>query len=355
MSTEHTTTPEIEAVQDSLVLTHNTEPIMTTPEPAHLPVLRQLGVALGLLIFVFLTSYTGTVIALLTKPTNEESDIIVSAKLVESSETPHTENPFDSVGIEGEAGFVWDVREQTILFNKNADVSLPLASITKLMTALVAYELLEDGSTIDVTINAIKADGDSGMRDGEVFSLKNITDMVLIASSNDGAMALAEAAGNSIEGAIDPNELFVHAMNIRAEELGLLETHFYNPTGLDISQTEPGAVSSARDVAHLLEYIITNYPSVVNFTTLESARVYAETGEHFDIENTNSIISEIDGLIASKTGYTDLAGGNLVIAFDAGLARPIIVVVLGSTYNGRFSDVLTLANAARAFITTGSE
>jgi D-alanyl-D-alanine carboxypeptidase len=340
----HMTEPE------GLLLGNHLEPILKNTEPAHLPVLRQLGIALGLLLFVFLTSYAGTLFALFSSESSVADDTQVSAKIVEDTPEIATINPFDSVNLIGKAGFVWDVREQKILFNKNADMVLPLASITKLMTALVAYELLEDESTIDITLEAIKADGDSGLTDGEIFSLKNLSDLVLIASSNDGAMALAEAAGDTIEGAVNPDELFVHAMNIRADELGLTETSFKNPTGLDVSPTEPGAVSSARDIAHLLEYIITNYPSITNFTKLDQKRVYAETGEYFDIENTNSIVNDVGNLIASKTGYTDLAGGNLVIAFDAAFNRPIVVVVLGSSYNGRFSDIKALTAASVNFI-----
>jgi D-alanyl-D-alanine carboxypeptidase (penicillin-binding protein 5/6) len=220
------------------------------------------------------------------------------------------------------------------------------------MTALVAYELLEDESKINITIESIKTDGDSGLSDGQVFSLKELTDLVLIASSNDGAMALSAAAGNAVNGSVDPNKLFVHAMNLRAEELGLTNTHFENPTGLDISPTEPGAVSSARDVALLLEYIITTYPSVTSLTTADATRIYNEAGEYYDIENTNEIVDDIDGLIASKTGFTELAGGNLAIAFDAGLNRPIVVVVLGSTYEERFSDVKALSDRARTYIAT---
>jgi D-alanyl-D-alanine carboxypeptidase len=342
--------------EDATVFDGTAEPALDKPQPANLPVLRQLAVAIGLLAFVFLTSYTGTLIALMNNnDTETESDIIVSAKLMESTEHTVGQNPFDAAVIHGKSGFVWDVRNQKILFNKNADEVLPLASITKLMTALVAYELLEDENTVDITIDALKADGDSGFTEGEVFSLKNLTDLVLIASSNDGALALAQAAGKSIDGAIDPNKLFVHAMNVRADELGLSDTHFKNATGLDISPDEPGAVSSARDVAHLVEYIMTHYPNIINFTTKEAKRVYAETGEHFDIENTNKLVDEIDGIIASKTGYTDLAGGNLVIAFDAALNRPLIVVVLGSTYEGRFTDVRSLSDASRAYVTHNAE
>lgn len=348
--TLHEETPHTEEESHGLLLGPHLEPILKNPEPAHLPVLRQLGVALFLLVFVFLTSYAGTLVALMRSDEHDD-DLLVSAKLVESTPPTVSEDPFLDIDIHGKAGFVWDVREQAVLFNKNADEPLPLASITKLMTALVAYELLGDEDVIDITIEAIRADGDSGLHDGETFSLKSLTDMVLIASSNDGAMALAEAGGKSIRGAVDPDALFVHAMNIRARELGLTETEFKNPTGLDVSPNEAGAVSSARDVAHLLEYIIVNYPEIVHMTTFESKRVYTREGDSIEVENTNRVVDEIDGLIASKTGYTDLAGGNLVIAFNAAFDRPIIVVSLGSSFEGRFNDIMMMSDAARTYIT----
>ena len=325
------------------------EPILKNPEPGHIPVLRQLGIALFLLVFAFGTTYVGTIMALMS-PKEVINDVAISAKLAESTATAITKNPFDTVRIEARSAFVWDVREERILFNKNADEVLPLASITKLMTALVAYELLGDESKIDISVDAIRTDGDSGLSDGEVFSLKDLTVMVLISSSNDGAAALAQASANAVNGSVDPNKLFVHAMNLRADELGLTNTKFKNPTGLDISETEAGAVSSARDVAMLLEYIIKTYPTVVSLTTENTARVYNENGAYHDVENTNSYVKSINGLMASKTGYTELAGGNLAVAFDVGLNRPIVVVVLGSSFDGRFADVQSLVNSARSYI-----
>jgi len=326
------------------------EPILTTPEPAHIPVLRQLGVALFLLFFVFTTTYVGTFMALFEPKEESPSEIHVSTTLNTPQSASAFVNPFDDLALTADAAFVWDVREQRVLFNKNGDTQKALASITKLMTALVAYELLEDESKVNITIDAIRTDGDSGLSEGETFSLKDLTDMVLIASSNDGAEALAAAAGSAIEGAVDPDALFVHAMNLRASELGLSSTHFKNASGLDISATEPGAVSSARDVALLMEYLITEYPEVTRLTTIDATRVYNEHGEYHDVENTNPVVLNIPGLLASKTGYTELAGGNLVVAFESGLNRPIVTVVLDSTFDGRFDDTLLLSKRAREFI-----
>lgn len=325
--------------------------IQGTVPSAHIPVIRQLTVALGLLLVVFSTSYVGTLIALVDKDVTSE-DVRVNARLTESVEAHSNRNPFDDAVVTARSAFVWDVKTGRALFNKNADEVLPLASVTKLMTALVAYELLDDDTLVDISVDAIRTDGDSGLSDGETFSLKNLTNMVLVASSNDGAEALGAAAGKSVVAEGKPQDIFVHAMNIRAGQLGLTNTTFYNASGLDITEEKAGAYSTARDISFLMEYIVTNYPDVTALTTVENTYVYNESGEYHEVDNTNAIVNRVEGLIASKTGYTELSGGNLVIAFNVGLNHPIIVVVLGSTFKDRFTDVLLLTKLARSYVAT---
>jgi D-alanyl-D-alanine carboxypeptidase len=139
-------------------------------------------------------------------------------------------------------------------------------------------------------------------------------------------------------------------MNLKAKDLGLTKTHFRNSTGLDLSQTEAGAYGTAMDMALLMEHVITRTPDAIARTTVDTARIKNKQGAYHSAENTNEIVGNIDGLIASKTGSTELAGGNLVIAFDAGLDHPIIVSVLGSTYSGRFDDTLTLVRETQKYL-----
>jgi D-alanyl-D-alanine carboxypeptidase len=136
-------------------------------------------------------------------------------------------------------------------------------------------------------------------------------------------------------------------MNIRAEELGLSSLTFSNTTGLDLPGPRAGGTGNARDVSLLLAYMLEQYPSLLSTSTDQIARVYNSDGGIHTVENTNPITAELPNLLASKTGYTDLAGGNLTIAFDAGFDRPIIVTVLGSSRQGRFTDVATLVAAVR--------
>jgi D-alanyl-D-alanine carboxypeptidase (penicillin-binding protein 5/6) len=248
--------------------------------------------------------------------------------------------------LRAESAYVWDVRGQRALYKKNADETLPLASITKLMTALLAHELIPDDKEILIPLRAIQQEGSSGLSAGEQLDIEELRRLALVSSSNDAAYALAASVGLLL-GQDDPASQFISGMNIRAKELGLSSLNFKNATGLDLSATVPGAVGSARDVSFLMEYIISNYPEIISPTQKSTTRIYNAAGAYHDGNNTNEVALQIPNMIGSKTGYTDLAGGNLTIAFDAGLNRPIIITVLGSTRNERFSDVLNLMEAVQ--------
>lgn len=327
---------------------------VTNQELAHtpFPVMQELMILAGILFLLLGTSYVDEIIAL-AKPQDVEGNVTV-----EETPTPVTTTSnirtepvtFDNVFITAKSAYVWDVNTQRALYKKNADEQLPLASVTKLMTALLAYELLDQGSNVEITMNAIAVDGDSGFIDGEEFTIENLLDITLVKSSNDGAAALAEAGGGTLLETKDGVETFVRAMNIRADDIGLSQTYFNNPTGLDISESRAGAYGSARDMAFLMEYILRNYPSILSSTQSESSLIPNTHGETHIVENTNRTVTNIPGLLGSKTGYTALAGGNLVIAFDAGLNHPIIVSVLGSTHQGRFDDVETLVARTKQYI-----
>lgn len=317
----------------------------------NVPVREQLLILGIIMLLIFGAGYAPTQISKTEEKNTTEDVRTFQAPNADILENPvNTEQLFSDLSIRAEAAYVWDVRAQRALYKKNPDSQLPLASITKLMTALVANELLEQNESIPVTASAILQEGNSGFHDGETFTREDLLNLTLLSSSNDGAFAIAASAGALITSDGDAST-FVEAMNIRAKELGLTQTYFRNPTGLDISETESGAYGSARDVTFLFEHILTEYPGILVATTEQSATIANNNGETHQAENTNPIVDRIPGLIGSKTGYTDLAGGNLAIAFDVAFNRPIIVVVLGSTRSGRFDDVLTLVDRTeQAFI-----
>lgn len=313
------------------------------PAEKRFPVFAQLAI-LGLILVAILgITYAPTFIT--GKKTGGTNKPAEAAPLVIAEETIKTIPTLENINIGAKSAYVYDVRTKRALYSKSPDSVLPLASITKLMTALIAHELVATDKTVIIPKAAVSQSGSSGLSEGERFTTAALSKYAVLASSNDAAYALAGAVGVVIDSSKNPNQTFVKAMNIRATELGLAHLHFLNATGLDISPTEAGAVGTAREVSFLMEYIVGNYPEILKPTTVDSARVYNTDGAYHDAENTNPIINKIPNLLGSKTGYTDLAGGNLTIAFDAGFNRPIIVTVLGSTYDGRFVDVKKLVDA----------
>lgn len=318
-----------------------------------IPIFPQLSVALGILVFVFSVTYIGTS-PKITEKINSD-DFRIEASVPQTPPIKQVPNDsFANTSLIAHSAFVWDVQEQKILYNKNGDAKLPLASITKLMTALVTYELIDPDERIYISPDSLKTEGESGFTDGEEFSMQDLNDLTLISSSNDGAVALSIEAARAASSK-NPEQVFVTAMNLKAKELGLTHTSFQNATGLDIDEKTAGAHGSARDVALLMEHIILEQPETVALTTLSSARISNNDGSYHLINNTNESVNDIQGLIASKTGFTDLAGGNLVVAFNAGLNRPVIVVVLGSSQDGRFTDTLDLIERTRKSLITSTE
>ncbi len=201
------------------------------------------------------------------------------------------------------------------------------------MTALGAKESFPSSLLVKIPKEAVLQEGDEGFIVGEEWPILDLIDAMLISSSNDAAFALASEFNK------DFNEDFVSLMNKKAKELDLAQTYFLNPTGLDLSENMSGAYGSAKDISQLLLYAVKNHSSLMETTRLNIASINSRK-----FKNTDQIINELPGFIAGKTGYSDLAGGNLAIMIDKGYSHPFIIVVLGSTYDGRFTDVKTLYN-----------
>ncbi|MFT5036863.1 MAG: D-alanyl-D-alanine carboxypeptidase (penicillin-binding protein 5/6) [Candidatus Azotimanducaceae bacterium] len=346
MTTPNDTTEELDATEKTSLKQELQDSTDT------LPVKRQLAILAVIMLLIFGNTQIPKALQSIDVDSDEVTASVPDTVVEKPVPKPDTTDYFAEISILAESAYVWDVQGQRALYRKNADEQLPLASVTKLMTALLAHELLQSDSEIPITVSAIKQDGNSGFSDGETFSLKKLLDLTLLSSSNDGAYAIATAVGAELSSDTEhAAETFVQAMNIKAEDLDLSQTYFRNPTGLDISETEGGAYGSARDVAFLMEHILTNYPHILEQTQEQFASIANSQGQEHSFENTNRAIDSLDGLIGSKTGYTELAGGNLVIAFDAAFNRPLIVVVLGSSRNGRFDDVLQLVDATHNTLT----
>ncbi|PIR86437.1 hypothetical protein COU13_00960 [Candidatus Kaiserbacteria bacterium CG10_big_fil_rev_8_21_14_0_10_43_70] len=262
-------------------------------------------------------------------------------------------NYFSNVQLIASAAIVYDVEKKEVLFHKNAGKQLPLASVTKLMLVSVADEVLDPDTPVTITERSLSREGDSGLFENEIWRAQDLMDFTLIESSNDGAEALSEASEIRIRAKYlnaPTNEATIWRMNEKAKELSLRQTYFTDASGLDESETMASAYGSARDVAQLILHILRETPELLFATAKNGMLLRSTNGGVHQTNNTNDALGEIPGLIGGKTGFTDLAGGNLAIVFDVGLRRPIIAVVLNSTQEGRFDDMKKLVDASQKTI-----
>ncbi len=257
-------------------------------------------------------------------------------------------NVFSEISIEAKAAIVKDLNTGEIILEKNKNVPLALASITKVLTALT-YEINSDREIVSISNNDLLEFGDSLLLPGEKFYKKDIIGFTLMTSSNDASAALAANALGGISGG---RNIFIDEMNRVAKLIGMKDSRFYNPTGLDNSATVAGAHGTAEDVAILFEYTLKNYPEILEQTNKSAATFRSIDGYIHQATNTNEIIGELPNAIASKTGFTEIAGGNLAVVIDPALNRPVVIVVLGSSETGRFSDVKTLAEKTEEYFKT---
>lgn len=249
---------------------------------------------------------------------------------------PITAVAVDEAKLAAKAAVLYDLRSGRVLYAKNAYEQLPLASLTKVMAAEVVLSLKEPGFPVEITREHLRPEGDSGLKVGETWTIQQLVQLALVASSNDAITAAVASLG----------EDGVGRMNAKAKELGLSKTHFFNPTGLDVSEKISGAYGSAFDVARLSALFYNNHPEY--FEHSAHPRVAVEQGdETLQLNATTEPLQDIPGFVAAKTGYTDLAGGNLVALFDLEPGLTVSAVVLGSTRSGRFSDIRTMIEAAR--------
>ena len=222
----------------------------------------------------------------------------------------------------------------TVLYEKNADQQMPIASITKVMTLLLTFEAIHDGrltldTLVPVSEHAYHMGGSQiWLEPGEQFTLDEMIKAICVSSANDAAVAVAELVGGSEQG-------FVQMMNDRAAELGMTNTTFHNACGLD---TE-GHLSTARDVAIMSRQILTTCPEVLHYTG-----IWTDTlrGGATQLVNTNKLLRRYNGITGLKTGTTGGAG----VCISASATRDglnLIAVVLGApSSKDRFEAAATL-------------
>jgi D-alanyl-D-alanine carboxypeptidase len=253
-----------------------------------------------------------------------------------------SKEPFLHLPIVGRAYVVYDVKSNTLIAENNATTTLPLASLTKVMTTITA--LTHNNTITPITVEKKYADRslDLGLKEKEEWELGELLKYTLVFSSNDGALIIASSLGGTSD--------FVRQMSNDSMLFGF-PMLFTNPAGLD-EGTSIGGLGTALNTAKMLAYAELTYPEIFDATIHKRYNALSESGVISGIPNTNQEIESISGALASKTGYTDSAGGNLAVMLDISVGHPVVIVVLGSTREARFKDVKTLYNALKKSITT---
>ena len=265
-----------------------------------------------------------------------------------------TIDAFAGISLQARSAIVYDISTGKTLYERNADTELPLASITKVMLALVVAESMPPETVITIPYDTAPAGAPQRLRQGEKWEVGKVINFTLVSSSNKGADILASAANEWVRARFvgaPAQHATLWRMNELAKEIGMTKAQFSNASGLDISTSESGGYASARDVAKLFTYAASSSLHVFSATAENGVLLSDEGGHQAQATNTNEALGDIPGLIMGKTGLTDLAGGNLAVVYDVGLAHPVVAVVLGSTRAGRFEDMRKLVPASRTAVT----
>ncbi len=258
--------------------------------------------------------------------------------------------PDDNANLEASAAFslYYDDKGERILLEKNADEALPIASISKLMTALVVFENYNLDEAIRVTEYDVTSRTE--FRDFRAWSETKIGEMIypmLIESNNSAAFALALISSRFIKEEEDAVERFVKKMNAIAREIGLKETYFINPSGLD--GREQYNYSTAREIALFSRYLLENKKEIFEITNTPSYRLYSPDGMvYYEVLNTNVFLHTKENdwqerIIGGKTGWTRVAYGCLLLILESPEEEGYIInVVLGA--EDRFREMEKLVN-----------
>lgn len=225
---------------------------------------------------------------------------------------------------------VYDRISKSMIIGKNEDIKSAMASTTKIMTTIVILEKADLNETVTVSAKAGGTGGSRlGLKRGDKASVRDLLYGLMLRSGNDAAVALAEHAGGSVKG-------FAELMNEKAIELGLTNTHFVTPHGLD----DANHYTTALELAKLTDYAMDN-ETFAKIVGTKSTTIYINNQSR-QINNTNELLGVLNGVVGVKTGFTNNAGRCLVTETKRN-NMDIITIVLGAdTKKDRTKDSVNL-------------
>jgi serine-type D-Ala-D-Ala carboxypeptidase (penicillin-binding protein 5/6) len=221
--------------------------------------------------------------------------------------------------VSAKSALVYDLTEEKVIYEKNAKEKLPMASLTKLMTAMVAIDNKRSDNRYYVYPENLVGENVMGLSEGEVMTLENLLYGVFMYSGNDAAEALATNTMNRAD--------FILAMNNKAKSLGAINTNFTNPTGLE---GDGDQYTTAYDLLIIARHAVSNYPQIVKASSTPEHHIPA-TSDHYayDMYNQTNLITSYPGVKGLKDGYTPEAGLCLITYLDYE-GHKLIGIILGS-------------------------
>lgn len=221
--------------------------------------------------------------------------------------------------LSAKSALVYDLTDEVTVYEKNSEERLPMASLTKLMTAVVAIDHKRSDDRYVVYEEALVGENTIGLSKGEVMTLEELLYGVFMYSANDAAETLAINT-------MDRSE-FINTMNKKAKAIGLSNTNFTNPTGF---QGDGDQYTTAYDLLVLARYVVANYPQIIKASSTEEI-VLEESLDHYEyhLYNQLNLITSYPGVKGLKDGYTPEAGLCLVTYLDY-KGHEMIGIILGS-------------------------
>lgn len=235
---------------------------------------------------------------------------------------------------------IYNIDKNEKIYGKDDLSSRPIASLAKIMTIALAINDKNKGEVISISKEALAQEGDFGLLLDEKWKAQDLAKITLISSANDAAFALTDGYFDLLE-----------RINLTSRKIGAQNALFSNFTGLDIVENDDeettafaGVEASAEDVNQMASFLLLKSPELAQVTTLPEITLTSESGFTHTFKNTDTIVSKIPNLQFSKTGYTEIAGGNLAIIFKNKKGESIAITILGSTFEDRFLDMEKLVN-----------
>lgn len=250
---------------------------------------------------------------------------------------------FKETEIMARGAIILRISDDFVIYEKNQNKPLELASITKLFNDFVFVSNIPLSLDVKVAESDTKMYGASVISPGQNLKALDLLQMSLIVSSNDATTALARSYEEVTSRSI------VEDMNSFAVKNNLESIYFNTPTGLASEDGKAGGVGSAHDIAEMLKIISHEYPDVFFLSSYEKI---PQNGPDEIVLNTNKVLNNLDfKILISKTGYTDSSGGGVVVLVEEEGER-YAIVVLGSGYTERFDDLVLLSQGLKEFLNT---